>query len=238
MALSDYVPSGQGEFCALLIHVKNTLPDYYITLGINAATPKVSLLLTDVANFDYICQKQSILAQASQASTRERNRARYGDKANPHVALDLSLPSGPATVPSPVMPGIEKRFREFVEWLRSLDGYTDAIGEALHLIGDDTAAPDTASLKPDLGKITIDGGKVIIPWKWNGAQPVAKALRLECDDNTGGGFKHRATDPQPGYVDRTPFPATPVKIRYRAIFLGDDEEPIGQYSDIIEITVG
>lgn len=238
MALSDYVPHAQGDFCVLLVHVKNTLPDYYLTLGISAATPKVSLFLTDVANFDYICQKQSILVQAGQAATRERNRARYGDKENPNVVLDLSFPSGPASVPSPVMPGIEKRFREFVEWLRGLDGYTDAIGEALHLIGDNSTPPVTAGLKPDLGKLYIDGGKVIIPWKWNGAYPVAKALRLECDDNTGGGFKLRATDPQPGYVDKTPFPASPVKIRYRAIFLGDDEEPLGQYSDIVEITVG
>lgn len=61
MALQDYVPSGNPEFCDLLAHVAQTLPQYYSTLGISAATPLVAGQITDSNVFSFLCARQGVL---------------------------------------------------------------------------------------------------------------------------------------------------------------------------------
>ena len=46
-----------------------------------------------------------------------------------------------------------------------------------------------------------------------------------------------AFDTTPGYTDTEPFPATPAKWQYRAIYREDDQ-PVGQWSDIVTVAVG
>ena len=41
----------------------------------------------------------------------------------------------------------------------------------------------------------------------------------------------------PGYVDTQPFPATPVKWTYQAIYRVDDSR-VGQWSNPVSVTVG
>ena len=53
----------------------------------------------------------------------------------------------------------------------------------------------------------------------------------------GNGWEFLTIDTQPGYTDKTPWPATAAKWKYRAIYVSDDEN-IGQWSDVAEITVG
>ena len=153
---------------------------------------------------------------------------------NPNVVVDLSYPLAPGAIPSPIMPGVEKRFREFVEWLRSLPGYENSIGVALRIVGAQSTAPDPASVQPVL-KLRVSGGKVEVLWGWEGARSVAKALYMEVDRGTGPTFL--AVDTNPNYTDSFPLPATPQKWRYRAIFQ-DDSAMIGQWSSWVEITVG
>ena len=113
MPSSDYIPGSDADLCALLAHVRDTLPQYYTTLNITAATPEVSIHLTDTIVFTCLCNRQTVLLQSSQGATREHNRARCGDKDNPNVPTNLTWPIGPA-VPSPVMPSIEARFMGYL----------------------------------------------------------------------------------------------------------------------------
>ena len=234
MALQDYVPDNDGDFCALLAHVSQTLPQYYSTLGISSLTPQVAALIIDATTFTYLCTRQTTLSQAGQGSTRERNRIRFGDPDNPAVLSNLAYPSAPGSPPTPILPGLEKRFRDFVNWLRELPAYEDAIGLALQLVGPQATPPDAAALKPVL-PLSLSGNQVQIAWKWQSARSLARALRIEVD--RGQGWELLTIDTQPGYTDKTALPATPQKWKYRAIFIRDDE-PIGQWSDVAEITVG
>ncbi len=233
MATQDFVPAGNADFCLLLAHVAQNLPQFYGNLGITGATTQVAAFMLDNLAFSALCSRQETLVQAGQSATTERNRARYGDKVNPGVATNFSYPIPPATFPNAVMPGIEKRFRDFVDWLRSLTNFEDAMGVALHLVGPQSTPVDPATLQPTL-KLRISGGKVEILWGWDTARGIAKALYIEVDRTTGPAFL--AADTNPNYTDSHPLPATPQKWRYRAIWQRDGEM-IGQWSPWIEITV-
>ncbi len=233
MAREDYVKQGDSEFCAQLVHVNVTIPQFLATLTITAADPHIVALAADAACFEYLCARQSALKGASAGATAERNRARYGDKDSPNTAVTLAYPSGPG-IPSPILPGVEERFRKLVEFLRTRPGWTDDIAQTLDVLGAEQTPADSAALKPVI-PLSITGGHVYIAWKWQSARGLAKALRIEV--NRGNGWEFLTIDTQPGYTDKTPWPANPAKWLYRAIFVRD-EENIGQWSDVAEITVG
>lgn len=231
---SDFLPRPDSEFCALMIHVRTALPQFYATLGIDGSTPQVAAHATDTTVFAYVCERQSRIVLAGEGTTRERNRARYGDKENPHVAIDLSWPALLTPVPSPVMPGIERRFRDFVKWLRALPGWEESMAVTLHLVGSEITPPDTAELQPTL-TLRLNGGKVEIKWTWGEAAGTAKALYIEVDRGPGPTFL--VADTNPNYTDTHPLPNTPAKWKYRAIWLRDGQM-LGQWSAWVEINVG
>lgn len=129
---------------------------------------------------------------------------------------------------------MEKRFREFVAWLRSLPGYEEAIGEALHLVSTPSTPTPTPELQPELS-LLLDGVKVQVRWGWGTAAGIAKALYIEVDRGTGPQFL--AVDTNPNYTDTAALPGAPTKWKYRAIWMRDGEM-IGQWSPWAEINVG
>jgi len=62
-------------------------------------------------------------------------------------------------------------------------------------------------------------------------------IELRVDRNDGHGAVFLANDTTPGYTDNTPFPATPTKWTYTAIFWLNDR-PVGQWSKPVSVTVG
>lgn len=233
MALKDYVPNSDASFCALLTHVVTILPQYYAVLGISAATPQIGTLVADEAAYKYLCVRQVTLRQAAEGARTERDRIRFEDPASPGAASNMSYPTAPAVVPSPVLPGLEGRFRRFVHWLRALPGYDAAIGEALHVVGADSTLPDPATLKPQV-RLQVSGGQVEVLWNWDGSKPPTVALELQVDRGAGAVFL--AVDTRPNYTDMEPLPAAAAKWRYRGIWHGT-EGRIGQWSDWVEIVV-
>jgi len=234
MALQDYLPKDDGGKKDLFIHVKNTLPTFFSTLNITAATPQVITQAADAIAFEYVCTQQQRLLAAAQDFTNSKNRLRDGDKLEPNVAVSLAFPSAPGTVPSPVLPGVVARFRAFVKWLQALPAYTKAIGEALKIVGPEETAPDLSTLKPVL-PLRISGGRVEIDWSWQGASGWVESIEIQVDRGTG--WQPLTIDARPGYVDTEPMPATPAKWKYRAIFRQDDSR-VGLWSDVAEIAVG
>jgi hypothetical protein len=62
-------------------------------------------------------------------------------------------------------------------------------------------------------------------------------IELRVDRGDGGGAVFLANDTTPGYIDSTPFPATPTKWTYTAIFWLNDRA-VGQWSKPVSVTVG
>ncbi len=57
------------------------------------------------------------------------------------------------------------------------------------------------------------------------------------DRGDGKGWVFLTFDTTPNYTDTTPFPATPTKWKYRAIYRVGDAQ-VGVWSNTVEITVG
>jgi hypothetical protein len=235
MPKKDYIPNDDAGKAALFTHVATTLPQHFVTLGITAVVPGVVAQAQDAAAFAYLCTNQQTLQGAAQQATAAKNRLRDGDALEPNVPVSLAFPSVPATVPASVLPGVTARFRTFANWLKNLPPYTNAIGEILQIVGDDSAATDPGTVKPLL-PLKISGGQVLIGWTWQGLSGQLDSIEIQVDRGTGT-FVFLTIDTRPGYVDTEPFPATPAKWKYRAIYRENDTR-IGLWSDVAEISVG
>ena len=83
---------------------------------------------------------------------------------------------------------------------------------------------------------TISGNAVLVDWGWQGYSAWLDLCELQADRGDGKGFIPLAFDTTPGYTDTAPFPATPVKWTYRAIYRVGDAQ-VGIWSAPVSITV-
>ena len=81
----------------------------------------------------------------------------------------------------------------------------------------------------------MQAGTVFIGWGWQGFSAFLDLLELQV--NRGAGWGPLVSDTTPDYTDTTPFPAAPVKWKYRAIFRVGDAT-VGLWSDVKEVLVG
>ena len=232
MAKQDPVPKDDEGLATRLIHVKDTLPQFFAALGITAASPEVIEHGLDATMFRFVLDQQQRLVAAGEQSTKAKDRLRDGDLANPGQAVDLAFPGAPGTVPSPRLPGVVPRFRKFMKFLKGRTGYTEAIGEALKIVGDEEVMPDLSTVQPVIS-LRLIGGQVEVLW----TKKQMTALELEVDRGDGLGSRFLTIDSVPNYIDTQPFPATAAKWKYRAIYRLKDAR-VGLWSAVSEITVG
>lgn len=240
MAKDDYMPTEDFKKAELFIHVRETLPDLLAVMNLLPLSPanstEINRQAADAAAFDYQCRAQRTLVAAAQESTSAKNRLRDGDPANPNAPVSLAFPLSPGSVPSPVPPGVVLRFRKFVRWLKGLNGYTEDIGKALRIVGEEQAAPDFAAAKPVL-PLSLDGGRPYIDWGWGGMAGFLDSCEIHVDRGDGAGFVFLTIDSRPGYLDSSPLPSAPARWKYKAIYRKDDVRT-GLWSDVAEIFVG
>jgi hypothetical protein len=144
-------------------------------------------------------------------------------------------PVFPAAVP-PVAPGVEIRFRALVKQIKANPDYNAAIGAALGIEGAQQVGPDLSTVQPDISA-TINGTQVDIGWNWGGYADYLDICEMQVDRGDGKGFVTLAFDTTPGYTDTQPFPSTPVKWTYQAIYRVGDSR-VGQWSKLVSVTVG
>lgn len=127
-------------------------------------------------------------------------------------------------------------FRALRQNVLDSSGYNPPIGEALGVIGAEMTRPDFGALKPRL-KPKVSGNAVLVGWSWDGNGAFLDMIRLEVDRGDGKGFVLLAMDTTPNYTDTAPFPATPAKWTYRAMYYVGDNG-VGQWSDPASVMVG
>jgi hypothetical protein len=84
-------------------------------------------------------------------------------------------------------------------------------------------------------KATVVGNKVELDWNWGGHSAHLDQCEIQVD--RGQGYAVLTFDTTPGYTDTAPFPATPTKWKYRAIYRVDDAQ-VGLWSAEVSVTVG
>ncbi len=231
MSRSDYIPANDDAFAAQLQTFKSAIGSYATTLGLSPA--QVTSQAADADGFASVVANHNIMRNAAQQWTSWKDLVRQGGAppaAGAPIAPSLSIPA-----PS-VAPGIEPRFRALVKECKGSQNYNTSIGEALGIEGPQRTTPDMATIQPDIDA-TSSGGQVIVKWGWGGHRADLDMCELQVDRGDGKGFVPLAFDTTPNYTDTTPFPATPAKWSYQAIYRVGDQR-VGQWSKPVSITVG
>jgi hypothetical protein len=141
----------------------------------------------------------------------------------------------PAAVPA-VDHGIEIRFRALVKQVKGNPAYNQAIDTALGIEGAQQTGPDLTTIQPKSPPSSA-AHMSMSARGWGGNGAFLDICEIEVDRSDGKGFVMLTFDTTPNYTDTTPFPATPTKWTYRAIYRVGDAR-VGQWSKSVSVTVG
>ena len=181
----------------------------------------------DAAMFAYIIDLIAAFTSEKEERVSYKNLLRSGATGSPAETFPTMpvIADPPALVPFGIFP----RISHIVQRIKNHPDYTEAIGKDFGIIGAEQTI-DTSTMKPVL-TLVFKGGAWEVQWKKENAD----AVRIE-SDNDGTGFKFLAIDSVPHYTDTTPITAAGTR-KYRAMYIINDEL-VGQWSDVVSITVG
>ncbi len=230
MAKTGYIQQSDIAFSAQLQTFKNNIGSYSAALGVSAA--QVTGQAADADYFEYVLKCQAVMQNGAQQWTAWKDLTRDGGTLPP-----TGMPAAavfPTSVP-PVASGVEVRFRALVKQIKASADYNEAVGDALGIEGAQQTAPDLTAVQPQIA-VEISGGHVQVDWDWQGNSAFLDMCEIQVDRGDGKGFGVLAYDTTPGYTDTAPFPATPAKWTYKAIYRVNDAE-VGQWSNPVSIVV-
>jgi hypothetical protein len=223
------IEKNDAAFNAQLKNFVNKIDTYKATLGLSA--DEVSSVTGDALAFDYVVTSQLATQTFAQNYTSYKNLLRKGGE----VALGV-LPVLPALAAPPAMPlpNLESRFRNLLQRITHSNAYTEAMGLDLG-IESPAATASRASLdagKPDFFIELSSGGHPNLRWTKGRYQGV------EIWKDSGSGFAKLDRDMRPDYIDKTNLPPAGATAlwKYKMVYLLDDE-PIGQWSNVVVVTV-
>ena len=222
---SFYLPKDDLGRSAWLNAFAVGLQDNFAALGLTQ--PDVDAVLADAKFFAYTLKAQTTVTAHANAWTTYKNGMRDGGDGTTNdlpVLGDLSVP------PALVAPGIITRTTTLVARIKLATGYTEAIGQALGVIGT-APSTDVNTLQPEL-TVWLDAGKVKVGWFKQGMDG------LEIWVDRGSGFGYLAINTVPDYTDATPLPSAGQSAlwKYKAVYRKADKQ-VGQWSNIVSIAV-
>lgn len=230
MPKGNYIRGNDHAYSAQMKTFKLSIPDYASLLNVTAA--QIAAQAADSDYLDYVLTCLAIMQGDAQQWTAWKDLMRAGGTLPPTGAP--VTPALPDAVPA-VAPGIEARFRVLVKQIKANANYNVAIGDALGIEGAQQTPPDFTTLQPQI-EATANGNHVDVDWGWQGYSAYLDLCELQVDRGDGKGFVLLAFDSTPGYADTAPFPATPTKWTYRAIYhVGDGQ--VGVWSKPVSVTV-
>jgi hypothetical protein len=217
----DFVEKEDSKFVIQLKDFWEGLVLHGGTLGFIAG--EITAAENDYKYMKHVLDKQSNSQTYSQGYTQFKNNIRKSDLTS---ATEPGL-AAPALVPA-VAPDVEGRFRKAAEKAKAHVGYTQAIGEVLHIV-----APEGST---DLGtpefKIFMDSGHPVLKWKKGNSDGI------EIWKDSGTGYAKLDRDTKSPYVDTSALPAAGSSAvwKYKIIFVLDDATT-GVYSTETSVTV-
>ena len=124
-------------------------------------------------------------------------------------------------------------FRRIAKKIKASTGYTEAIGDELGIIGPEVETPPLEEMKPNL-KAEVSGGVIEIKWDKQGMEAIAAYSKRGSEVS----FSFFDKDVESPLIDDRPKlnPDEPEERSYYAYYL-DDNENVGQQSDIITVIV-
>jgi hypothetical protein len=225
MAKSYYLPHSDQDRVVWLNNFANKFGVVAVSLGLGADVASVN---NDAAMFAYIVNRTELITAHKEQLVNFKNLLR-GGPISPTVLTVLAMPVV-AAPPTAVAAGIFLRLSQLVQRIKNSAGYTEALGKELGIVGAEIASFDADVMKPAI-KLVIKGGRAVeVQW----TKGKSDALYIETDK--GNGWQFIGIDTIPHFTDSTPITG-PATWKYRAIYLVNDER-VGNWSDIMSITVG
>lgn len=138
------------------------------------------------------------------------------------------------TLPSGAFVGIFEEFKELVEDIKAADGYTEAIGEDLMIVGEETGERDLSELVAALKNIQPMAGYRI---SLDGSLQGMKMMRVEYRAKGASAPQTGTFDKLPAVMTVTPKTAGEAETGHlRAVLLKDNEQ-VGQASPDYPVTL-
>lgn len=141
------------------------------------------------------------------------------------------LPAAPAITSG----GMEKRFRDLIQDAMRSPAMTEAIAKDLGILApESSSSADATDAKPSFKMVLSSGGYPMLVWK------KGKFEGVEIQKSKDGiNFTRLDRDYKPDFIDKTdlPAPTTAEVWYYRLIYLTNEIEHIGQWSDVQSISV-
>jgi hypothetical protein len=236
MSKEFYLPDDDNGKEAWLNNFAAKLPTYATTLGLAAAT--ITQTEADATNFTAGMTALTAYKKYAKNITAYKNHLRDGDVNNTPIGTLADPPDLPAFSAS-IIGNIFGRNRKLVNTLKNNANYTLAIGQNLGIEGteENTGGPATqksAAEKPILTIVLQSGGHPLVKW----TKGINTSLKIMVDRGTGV-FGFLAIDTHPDYLDTAPLPVigTSAIWKYMAIYLDSDDDEIGQWSEVAQVTV-
>jgi len=225
MSKTYYLPTDDAGKLAWLTNLGAKLPGYKTILNLTDAD--ISGVQADNTFFAFVLNSNNQVAAYAKQWTTYKNTARSGGDASLAILPVAPVFTSPAVT---VEPDIFGRATALVARIRVATGYTQAIGQALRIIGADNPV-DPSTLKPVLD-VEVDAGQVNVGW----TKQSADGIEIWVDRGDGKGFIFLAIDTIPDYTDTQPLPATAAVWKYKAIYIIADER-VGSWSDVVSLPV-
>ena len=200
-----FVPRRLGDFDTWLENLSEQIENHGPTLGLDPA------MITDLQN--RIAQIRQFYADwiIANSNAEAANQAFQDDK------LD----------------GMAEMILPAIKHIKTLAAYTNTIGQAMKVIGDETDT-DLSDKKPKIS-VKLAGGKPECGFVKSHSEGVRFYRRRASETD----FSFLAVDTRSPYVDNEPneVAGTPEKREYYAFFMVNDVQ-VGLQSDVVEIVVG
>lgn len=224
-------PRTEAEQAIWLKNFAQAFPTHATALGFTAAD--VSAVQADAAMFDYLITE---LLPAYQGALQARTSYKNLMKDGPIGATGGDPPKAPSTgeAPATVGPGIVPRLRGLIQRIKAAPNYTEAIGQALDIVGVLKNAPgDDATAKPKVKGTALAGGQVRIEYNKGKFGGVIVEGRRQGETQ----WTALGQDLYSPFIDTRPpvQPNTPEVREYRVRYLLRDEA-VGEWSDIVSVT--
>ena len=222
----DYVEKNDNEFTLQLNNFKNKLPNYMMLFGIDQ--PTVDSVTADAAYMSFLIPAITPAKDYTKGWVEQKDNARKGTGTLPITGFPT--PVDVVAAPAGVAPGIEKRFRNLAQQIKSNPNYTVTIGQDLGIVASGSDPEITAPIL----KLSLKGGAPNIGYK-RGTTEGVRIYSKRADETS---FTFLDVSTRSPYVDTRPnvVPNVAETRQYYAFYIVDDEQ-VGNQSATVSISM-
>lgn len=223
---SRFLPLAEADRVVWLKNFSVKFPTYATTLNFTAAD--IAAVQNDTLMYEFIVNRVENLKTDLKKLVDYKRSLSNGTIGS--VIGSIPAPTT-ATAPTSVGAGIFTRIGAIVARIKNHPQYTTAIGNDLGIIGSEQLV-DFNSLKPSL-KCNLEVGRPHLKWTKQGTD----SIHLYADYKDGAGMHFITNTTRNEFLDTVALPTGGSAIwEYKAIYVIDDTE-IGEFSDILRVTV-